>query len=75
MKCFRACVEEVYSSSEQADIEGRAVLGQGQEEANVYRLKAGGLKAMDHSASCRCHIVAATGAGIGEKQKRRGACQ
>lgn len=62
MKCFRAWAEDVYSGSEQADIDGRGLLGQGKEEADVYRLKAAGLKAMDHSASCRCHIVAATGA-------------
>lgn len=26
-----------------------------------------GLKTMDHSGSCRCHIVAATGPGMGGK--------
>lgn len=31
----------------------------------MYRGQATGLKAMGHSKSCRCHIVAATGAGAG----------
>lgn len=31
----------------------------------MYRGQATGLRAMGHSKSCRCHIVAATGAGAG----------